>query len=114
MIPPDQCFERSDPIAREIEQRLVVELEFAASQREPEIALDPPAILRAAVEAFLKESEPPRPASFARYRAKSALRMSVPPSEASNGAMAIPTWSTESAHAVDNQRPGNGRDQILG
>src|SRR4051812_39373389 len=55
MPPAQQRLERADAVLLEIEQGLVEELELAALEREPEIGLQLPPLLRALVEAFLEE-----------------------------------------------------------
>src|SRR5206468_5206583 len=59
MTPAEQRLERADPILFEIEQRLVVKLEFAALQRKPQVALYLATILRPLVETLLEKGVGP-------------------------------------------------------
>ena len=55
MVPADQRLERADAVVLEVEQGLVVELELAALEREPQVGFELPPLLRSLVEAFLEE-----------------------------------------------------------
>ena len=59
VVPADQRLERADPVVLEVEQRLVKKLELAALDREPQVGLELPPLLRALVEALLEEGEGP-------------------------------------------------------
>src|SRR5207237_535890 len=57
VTPADQRLERADAVLLEVKQRLVVELELAALDRQPKVGLKLAADLRAFVEALLEERE---------------------------------------------------------
>src|SRR5947209_8282980 len=56
VIPPQQCFERADAVVMKVEQRLVVDLELAALESEPQIAFELPPSLRSFVQLLFEES----------------------------------------------------------
>ena len=56
MVPADQRLERADAVVLEVEQRLVIELELAALDREAQVGFELAALPAPAVEALLEES----------------------------------------------------------
>ena len=70
-VPAHQRLEAGDPVFRQVVQRLVVQLELAALQREPQIRLQPRRACSCSSMPGSKKAKVPR-SSFARYSATSA------------------------------------------
>ena len=90
VMPAQQRLEAADLVAREVDERLVVELELAVGQRLAQIDLQLAARLHVGIHVRLEEAVDAAPSALARSRARSAFLSSWSGSVPSPGETAMP------------------------